>query len=135
MRFTVTHPFHPLSGQVLVLVDRRHNAHEERVFYEDADSRLTSLPTRWTSLSAPDPFYVLPILMGATQFWQTKLTPTTADPAQQKIMMFMPLMFAAMSFSFPSGLVLYWLGSTLFTIAQQYFTNYLVGAPVKPAAK
>ena len=59
MRFTVTHPFHPLSGQVLVLVDRRHNAHEERVFYEDADSRLTSLPTRWTSLSAPDPFAVV----------------------------------------------------------------------------
>jgi len=88
-----------------------------------------------TNLSAPDPYFVLPILMGATQFWQTKMTPTTADPAQQKIMMFMPLMFAAMSFSFPSGLVLYWLVSTLFTIAQQYFTNYLVGAPAKPATK
>jgi len=88
-----------------------------------------------TNLSAPDPYFVLPILMGATQFWQTKMTPTTADPAQQKIMMFMPLMFAAMSFSFPSGLVLYWLVSTLFTIAQQYFTNYLVGAPMKPASK
>ncbi|MEO7135516.1 MAG: membrane protein insertase YidC [Vicinamibacterales bacterium] len=88
-----------------------------------------------TNLSAPDPFFVLPILMGATQFLQTKMTPSTADPAQQKIMMFMPLMFAAMSFSFPSGLVLYWLVSTLFTIGQQYFTNYLVGAPAKPAAK
>jgi YidC/Oxa1 family membrane protein insertase len=88
-----------------------------------------------TNLSAPDPYYVLPVLMGATQFWQTKMTPTTADPAQQKIMMFMPLMFAAMSFSFPSGLVLYWLVSTLFTIGQQYFTNYLVGAPARPAAK
>jgi YidC/Oxa1 family membrane protein insertase len=88
-----------------------------------------------TNLSAPDPYFVLPILMGVTQFWQTKMTPTTADPAQQKIMMFMPLMFAAMSFSFPSGLVLYWLVSTLFTIAQQYFTNYLVGAPAKPATK
>ncbi len=86
-----------------------------------------------TNLSAPDPFYVLPILMGGAQFLQTKMTPTTADPAQQKIMMFMPLMFAAMSFSFPSGLVLYWLVSTLFTIAQQYLTNYLVGAPMKPA--
>ena len=84
-----------------------------------------------TNLSAPDPYFVLPILMGATQFWQTKMTPTTADPAQQKIMMFMPLMFTAMSFSFPSGLVLYWLVSTLFTIGQQYFTNYLVGAPTE----
>jgi YidC/Oxa1 family membrane protein insertase len=88
-----------------------------------------------TNLSAPDPYFVLPILMGVTQFWQTKMTPTTADPAQQKIMMFMPLMFAAMSFSFPSGLVLYWLVSTLFTIVQQYFTNYLVGGPMKPATK
>jgi YidC/Oxa1 family membrane protein insertase len=86
-----------------------------------------------TNLSAPDPYYVLPLLMGATQFWQTKMTPSTADPAQQKIMMFMPLMFMAMSFSFPSGLVLYWLVSTLFTILQQYFTTYLVGPQVKPA--
>jgi YidC/Oxa1 family membrane protein insertase len=88
-----------------------------------------------TNLSGPDPYFVLPLLMGATQFWQTKMTPSTADPAQQKIMMFMPLMFMAMSFSFPSGLVLYWLVSTVFTIGQQYFTNYLVGAPPKPATK
>ena len=79
--------------------------------------------------------YILPMAMGAVQFWQTKLTPTTADPAQQRIMMFMPIMFTAMSLSFPSGLVLYWLVSTLFTIVQQYFTNYLIGAPARPAAK
>ena len=88
-----------------------------------------------TNLSAPDPFYILPIAMGAVQFWQTKIQPAAGDPTQQKIMMFMPLMFAAMSFSFPSGLVLYWLVSTLFTIVQQYFTNYLIGAPVKAGAK
>ena len=45
------------------------------------------------NLSAPDPFYILPIVMGVAQFWQTKMTPTTADPAQQRIMMFMPIMF------------------------------------------
>lgn len=88
-----------------------------------------------TNLSAPDPYFILPIAMGAVQFWQTKLQPAGGDPAQQRIMMFMPLMFAAMSFSFPSGLVLYWLVSTLFTIVQQYFTNYLIGAPVKAGAK
>ena len=87
------------------------------------------------NLSAPDPFYVLPIVMGIAQFWQTKMTPTTADPAQQRIMMFMPIMFTAMSLSFPSGLVIYWLVSTLFTIAQQYLTNYLIGAPPRPAVK
>ncbi len=87
------------------------------------------------NLSAPDPFYVLPIVMGIAQFWQTKMTPTTADPTQQRIMMFMPIMFTVMSLSFPSGLVIYWLVSTLFTIGQQYFTNYLIGAPARPAVK
>ncbi len=53
-----------------------------------------------TNLSAPDPYFILPIAMGAVQFWQTKLQPAGGDPTQQKIMMFMPLMFAAMSFSF-----------------------------------
>ncbi len=88
-----------------------------------------------TNLSAPDPFFVLPIAMGAVQFWQTKIQPAAGDPTQQKIMMFMPLMFAMMSFSFPSGLVLYWLVSTLFTIVQQYFTNYLIGKSAKAAVK
>jgi YidC/Oxa1 family membrane protein insertase len=88
-----------------------------------------------TNLSAPDPYYILPIAMGIVQFWQMKLQPAAGDPTQQKIMMFMPLMFAAMSFSFPSGLVLYWLVSTLFTIVQQYFTNYLIGKPAKAAVK
>ena len=87
------------------------------------------------NLSAPDPYYITPIAMGAVQFWQTRMTPTTADPAQQRIMMFMPIMFTAMSLSFPSGLVLYWLVSTLFTIAQQYLTNFLTSAPAKAAAK
>jgi len=88
-----------------------------------------------TNLSAPDPYYITPVLMGIAQFWQTKLTPSTADPAQQRIMMFMPVMFSVMSLGFPSGLVVYWLVSTLFTIVQQYFTNYLIGAPAKPVAK
>jgi YidC/Oxa1 family membrane protein insertase len=87
------------------------------------------------NLSAPDPLYITPLLMGAVQFWQTRLTPSTADPAQQKIMMFMPIMFMVMSFSFPSGLVIYWLVSTLFTIAQQYITNSMSGAKAKTATK
>ena len=51
------------------------------------------------------------------------------------MMMFMPLMITAMSFNFPAGLVLYWLVSTGFAIGQQYFTNYLIGAPARPAVK
>jgi len=88
-----------------------------------------------TNLSAPDPLFITPILMGIAQFWQTKMTPTSADPAQQRIMLFMPIMFTMMSLSFPSGLVIYWFVSTLFTIVQQYFTNTFIGAPAKAGAK
>jgi len=88
-----------------------------------------------TNLSGPDPLFITPVLMGVAQFWQTKMTPTTADPTQQKIMMFMPIMFTFMSLSFPSGLVIYWLVSTVWTIGQQYATNYLIGAPAKRIAK
>ena len=87
------------------------------------------------NLSAPDPYFVLPVVMGLAQFWQTKMTPTTADPTQQRIMLMMPIMFTVMSLSFPSGLVIYWLVSTLFTIGQQYVTNYMIGAPPRPAVK
>jgi YidC/Oxa1 family membrane protein insertase len=80
-------------------------------------------------LSAADPLYITPVLMGITMFWQQKLTPTTADPSQQRVMMIMPFMFTAMSFGFPSGLVIYWLVSNLWAIGQQYVTNYLIGPP------
>ena len=82
-------------------------------------------------LSQPDPYYVIPVLMAVTMFWQTKITPTTADPAQQRIMMIMPLMFTVFFLWAPSGLVVYWFVSNLWAIGQQYFTNWLIGpAPV-----
>ena len=87
-----------------------------------------------TNLSAPDPYYISPIVMGLTMFVQQRMTPATMDPAQAKIMMFMPVMFTFMSLSFPSGLVIYWTVSNIWGIGQQYFTNYLIGAPAKPAA-
>ena len=77
-------------------------------------------------LSVHDPYYVTPVLMGASQFWQTKMMPATGDPAQQRMMMFMPLMFMVFFLWAPSGLVLYWLVSNLWTIGQQYFTNRLL---------
>ncbi|MDG6895671.1 membrane protein insertase YidC [Volucribacter amazonae] len=71
-------------------------------------------------LSAPDPYYILPILMGGSMFLLQKLSPTPmADPMQQRIMNFMPLVFTVFFLWFPSGLVLYWLASNLITIAQQ----------------
>jgi YidC/Oxa1 family membrane protein insertase len=80
-------------------------------------------------LSERDPLYITPVLMAVTMFWQQKMTPSTADPAQQRIMMMMPLMFGVMFLAAPSGLVLYWFVGNLFAIGQQYFTNWWIGPP------
>lgn len=78
----------------------------------------------WISdLSTPDPFYVLPIIMGASMLVQTKLNPAPADPVQAKVMMIMPLVFSIMFFFFPAGLVLYWTMQNLLGIAQQWYIN------------
>ena len=71
-------------------------------------------------LSAQDPYYILPILMGGSMFLLQKMSPTAvADPMQQKVVTFMPLIFMVFFLWFPAGLVLYWLVSNLITIAQQ----------------
>ncbi|WP_439236144.1 membrane protein insertase YidC [Lonepinella koalarum] len=71
-------------------------------------------------LSAQDPYYILPLLMGASMFLLQKMSPTpVADPMQQKVMTFMPVIFTVFFLWFPSGLVLYWLVSNLITIIQQ----------------
>jgi YidC/Oxa1 family membrane protein insertase len=92
-----------------------------------------------TDLSTHDPWYVTPLMMGATMVWQQRLTPSTADPIQQKMMMFMPVMFTFMFLWAPSGLVIYWFVSNLWAIGQQYLTNYLIGPPaarpVRPPAE
>jgi YidC/Oxa1 family membrane protein insertase len=72
-------------------------------------------------LSVMDPYYVLPVLMGASMFFQSKLNPTPADPVQAKIMMFLPLIFTFMFLTFPAGLVLYWLLNNVLSIAQQTY--------------
>lgn len=71
-------------------------------------------------LSAKDPLYITPIVMGATMFLQQKMTPSAGDPTQQKIMMFLPLVFTFMFLSFPSGLVVYWMVNNVLSIAQQW---------------
>lgn len=72
-------------------------------------------------LSLKDPYYVLPVLMAVTMFVQQKITPNTMDPAQAKMMMFLPLVFALFMMSLPSGLTLYIFVSALFAILQQMF--------------
>jgi YidC/Oxa1 family membrane protein insertase len=77
-------------------------------------------------LSVADPIWVTPILMGITQFISQKMTPTSADPAQAKMMLIMPVMMTVFFVSFPSGLVLYWLTTNVLQIAQQAIMNKMM---------
>ena len=86
-----------------------------------------------TDLSAKDPYYVLPLLMGVTMFVQTKLNPAPPDPMQAKVMLFMPILFTGMFLFFPAGLVLYWTVNNLLSIAQQWQITRMIEAGGKPA--
>jgi YidC/Oxa1 family membrane protein insertase len=80
-------------------------------------------------LSAPDPYFILPLVMTLTTLLQTALNPAPPDPMQAKMMWIMPLMFSVMFFFFPSGLVLYWITNNVLSIAQQWIINTRMGVP------
>jgi YidC/Oxa1 family membrane protein insertase len=91
-------------------------------------------------LTAHDPYYVTPVLMGLTQFWQQRITPAAgADPAQQKMMMVMPAVMTVMFLWLPAGALIYYTVSGVLRIGQQYLTNSIIGPPtvrtVRPAAE
>jgi YidC/Oxa1 family membrane protein insertase len=88
-----------------------------------------------TDLSHRDPYWITPLLMGATMFWQQRMMPSPgADPMQQKIFMFMPLIFTYTFLWAPSGLAIYWFSSNLLAIGQQFLTNRMIGGPSPAAA-
>ena len=92
------------------------------VFVESVELRHAPFMLWITDLSAKDPFYVLPVLFGASMFLMQKLTPMqVTDPMQQKIMMWMPVAFSVFFLWFPSGLVLYWFVSNLISLAQMLY--------------
>ena len=80
-------------------------------------------------LSAPDPYYILPLIMTLTTLLQTALNPAPPDPLQAKMMWYMPLAFSVMFFFFPSGLVVYWITNNILSIAQQWLINVRMGVP------
>ncbi|MBI5861942.1 MAG: membrane protein insertase YidC [Rhodocyclales bacterium] len=84
-----------------------------------------------TDLSAQDPYYVLPLIMGVTMLVQTKLNPAPPDPMQAKVMLIMPVVFTVMFLFFPAGLVLYWTVNNLLSIAQQWQITRLITAAGK----
>lgn len=91
------------------------------VLLESVELRQAPFVAWILDLSVRDPFYVLPVLMGASMIVQTKLNPTPPDPFQAKLMMALPLVFTVFFLFFPAGLVLYWLINNLLSIAQQWY--------------
>jgi YidC/Oxa1 family membrane protein insertase len=90
----------------------------------------------WISdLSAADPYYVLPLIMGASMVIQGKLNPTPPDPLQAKLMQIMPIVFSIVFFFFPAGLVLYSIVNNVLSIAQQWFITRGLEAESKGAVK
>ena len=118
-----THKVNPLGGCLPMVV-------QIPVFFGLYKALLYAIELRhsplfwWIQdLSAKDPYYITPIIMGATMFIQQKMTPTGADPMQAKIMLFMPIIFTFMFLNFPSGLVIYWLFNNIISIGQQVYIN------------
>ena len=123
-----TYGVNPASGCIPILV-------QLPVFFGLYQALLTSIELRHASfitylpgtdmlwladLSAKDPFYITPVIMGITMFLQQKMSPPAGDPMQQKVMLFLPIIFTVMFLGFPSGLVLYWLVNNVLSIAQQW---------------
>jgi YidC/Oxa1 family membrane protein insertase len=91
-------------------------------------------------LTAHDPLYITPVIMGVSQLWQQKMTPSAGmDPAKQRMMMLMPIIFTFMFLWLPAGVAIYYAVTNLWGIGQQYLTNYLIGPPkvrtIRPPAE
>ncbi|MDX1455333.1 MAG: membrane protein insertase YidC [Gammaproteobacteria bacterium] len=96
------------------------------VLLESVELRQADFMLWLNDLSTPDPFYVLPVLMGLAVWGQQKMNPTPPDPIQQKLLMIMPVMMAFFATVMPSGLVLYWVVNSVLTAAQQWQINRVI---------
>lgn len=96
------------------------------ILYMTIDLRQAPLALWITDLSVQDPYYVLPIIMGMTMVIQQKITPTTMDPTQAKVMLLLPVFMTFLFINFPAGLVLYWLTNNTLTIGQQLVTDRFI---------
>ena len=96
------------------------------VLLESVEMRQAPFALWISDLSTRDPYFILPIIMGAAMLFQQRLNPAPADPVQAKVMQVMPIMFTGFFAFFPSGLVLYWVTNTLLSIAQQWYINKIV---------
>lgn len=128
------HQINPLGGCLPMFVQIPFFIAFFNILYTTIELRHAPFVGWITDLSAKDPYYILPVIMGVSMFVQQKIQPTSMDPKQARIMMFLPVIFTFFFMNFPSGLVLYWLFNNLFTITQQYLTVKFLTKPRVPTA-
>lgn len=110
----------PLGGCLPILIQIPVFISLYWVLLESVELRQASFIWWWQDLSTPDPYFVLPLVMGVTMLIQHHLNPAPIDPVQQKVMMILPIVFTVFFAFFPSGLVLYWLVNNVLSITQQW---------------
>lgn len=125
----------PLGGCLPILVQMPVFLSLYWVLLESVEMRQAPFMLWITDLSIKDPFFILPIIMGATMFIQQRLNPTPPDPMQAKVMKLMPIIFTFFFLWFPAGLVLYWVVNNCLSIAQQWYITRKVEAATKKAAE
>ena len=122
----------PMGGCLPILVQMPVFISLYWVLFESVELRHAPWILWISDLSVKDPYFILPLLMGASMFVQMRLNPTPPDPTQAKIMQMMPIAFTFFFMFFPAGLVLYWTVNNLLSIAQQWvITRQIEGAPAK----
>lgn len=126
MEMYKTEKVNPLGGCLPILVQIPVFISLYWVLLQSVELRQAPFMLWIDDLSAKDPFYVLPVLMGITMFVQTMLNPTPPDPVQAKLMKIMPVAMSIFFFFFPAGLVLYWLVNNILSIAQQWHVTRLI---------
>lgn len=119
MSFYRDNKVNPLGGCLPILIQIPVFFALYKVLLDSIELRHAPFMLWITDLSAKDPLYITPIIMGASMFLQQKLTPTNLDPTQEKVMLMMPIVFTFLFLNFPAGLVIYWLVNNLLTILQQ----------------
>jgi len=118
----------PLGGCLPILVQIPVFIALYWVLLESVELRQASFIWWLNDLSIPDPYYILPILMGASMVIQQRLNPAPMDPVQQKVMMMLPLIFGVFFAFFPAGLVLYWVANNILSISQQWYITRSIEA-------
>jgi YidC/Oxa1 family membrane protein insertase len=126
MRMYREEKINPLGGCLPILVQIPVFIALYWMLLESVEIRQQPFMLWITDLTAQDPYYILPILMGATMLIQHKLNPTPLDPIQARVMMILPIAFTFFFLFFPAGLVLYWVVNNTLSIAQQYYITRVV---------